>query len=123
MRNKILQVVAATMLVTAWGVFVWAVVTKPELNILVSLLSLAFSCLNLFLVGALWVFCLSRMFSTHQVRWMDIRGAGSNNKFAQSFSDPLKADANGKDDLDKWAKDMAQTLINPTKENLTDQMS
>lgn len=106
---------------TAYAVFCWGVFVSPDSRYFVACFALALGILNFVATTALWVFYLSKHFSTHRIKVLDIKKTAHQRRPVESTA--ALDDDDLEDENEKKARDFADTatakMFNRTKENFS----
>ena len=108
-----------TLIFVGYFVFCWGVFVSPNASFFISVLGLTLSLFNSAGLAALWIFYLSKQFSTHTVKVLDIKQSATQRK-------PVIKPEYDEDDEEKPLRDFAESAVgkmfNKGKERFTDNL-
>lgn len=113
------------LLLTGYAVFCWGVFISPSSQFFISCTALALSVFNSVAIGALWIFYLSKQFSTHRIKVLDIKKTATQRKPVEATA--ALDDDDLTDENEKKTRDFADSLVakmfNRTKETFNDPLN
>lgn len=106
--------------ITAYVFFCWGIFVSPNSYFLIAVIGLTLSLINSIGLAALWIFYLSKQFSTHKLKVLDIK------KTAQTMKPVIDEGFDHEGEEEKRITDFANTttaaLFNRTKEKFSDNL-
>lgn len=112
------------LVLTGYAVFCWGVFVSPDSHFFIACTALALSCLNFAATAALWVFYLSKHFSTHQIKVLDLKKTAENKRpvtTQQALTDEDQEDE-GEKSARKFSETVTAQMFNRTGEKLQDSL-
>lgn len=108
------------LVLTGYLLFCWGVFISPNSSHFVSVISLTLCLFNSAGIVALWVFYLSKHFSTHTVKVMDIKESVKERKPVVKASVPTETD--DEKEIKDFASSVTAQIFSKTKEKLNDSL-
>lgn len=127
MEHFLAKICIGLLVITGWAGFCWGVFVSPNASFFVACSALALSLFSFAGNLALWVFYLSKQFSTHKVQVLDLaRTAKAKTTVPLSAPRQPSEPDEDEEDPDKAARDFADRTVakmfNRTKEKLSDSL-
>lgn len=103
-------------------VFCWGVFVSPNSYFFIACAALALSIITATSSAVLWIFYLSKHFSTHQVKVFDLKRSAEKKKPVTSKSFDIDEETDEEAEATKLAESLTGQMFNRTKEKLTDSL-